>query len=169
MDVISYLIGKKSGGGSSSYNAKIDGTKNYNGSNSFIQIVTEIGDIDTSKFTNLTNFFKNCQNLKTAPNIDLSKIISLDNLFTNCYVLENVPIYDVSKALTMSSMFSNCYALSDTSLDNILQMCIGATRYGGTKTLYAIGLRKTYYTNEKIQSLPHYNDFITAGWTTGLD
>jgi hypothetical protein len=46
-------------------------------------------------------------------------------------------------------------------------MCINATSYTGTKTFSKFGFNSGYYAASKIQSLPSYQDFITAGWTIG--
>lgn len=62
-------------------------------------------------------------------------------------------------------MFSRCSSLSNESLNNILEMCINATSYTGTKTLKQIGLTSSQATT--CQSLSNWNDFVTAGWTTG--
>ena len=67
----------------------------------------------------------------------------------------------------MYRMFFYCFSLSDTSLDNILQMCINATSYTATKTLNHIGIYLDTYPASRIQALPHYQDFLDAGWTIG--
>ena len=65
----------------------------------------------------------------------------------------------------MESMFNNCPKLSDNSLNNIMQMCINAVSYTGTKTLKYIGLSQTQATT--CQSLSNWSAFTNAGWTTG--
>lgn len=168
MDVFSYLLGKKSGGGKNTI--IFDNSKTYTNTDGLVSLITKFNDLDFGNRTALQGFFKNCKNLIVAPFFDMSKMTNINNLFTNCYELKEVPLYDTSSVVSMASMFSNCYALNDESLDTILQMCINSSSdYSGTKTLYALGLRKTYYTDEKIQSLAHYDDFIDAGWTTGLE
>jgi len=68
----------------------------------------------------------------------------------------------------MRYMFTLCSNLTDESLDNILQMCINTTSvYTRPKTLTELGFNVGYYSASRIQSLPHYNDFINAGWTIG--
>ena len=64
-------------------------------------------------------------------------------------------------------MFTGCVKLTDNSLNNILQICINATLYTGTKTLYTLGFRSNKYSVERIQALSNYQAFIDAGWTIG--
>ena len=56
-------------------------------------------------------------------------------------------------------------SLTNESLDNILQFCITSKIENGT--LKYLGLTSNYYPATTIQSLPHYQDFINAGWTIG--
>lgn len=127
----------------------------------------EFSLFDTSNVTNMMLAFGNCIRLKSIPQFDTSKVETMNNTFSTCYELRDVPILNTSKVTNMQNMFTNCRSLSDDSLDNILQMCINATIYTGTKTLYFLGLRSNYYPESKIQSLPHYQSFINAGWSIG--
>lgn len=107
--------------------------------------------------------FKNCSSLVTAPTItNFDKITAMNGFFNGCTLLENIPIYDTSSITSWSSAFANCSSLTDTSLDNILVMCINATSYNGTKKLSTLGVSNTYDT--RIQALTHYQDFLDAGW-----
>ena len=65
----------------------------------------------------------------------------------------------------MNGMFQSCTLLTQESLNNILQMCINATSFTGTKTLKYLGLSSTQATT--CQSLSNYQAFLNAGWTTG--
>ena len=103
--------------------------------------------------------------IKEVPLLDISALTSITSFFQDFKSLETVPVLDTSHITNMSNMFTRCWALSDESLDNILQMCINATSYTKTKKLYAIGIDSTNYPAERIQALPHYQDFINAGWS----
>lgn len=59
--------------------------------------------------------------------------------------------------------------LTDASLDNILQMCINATSYTETKTLAELGLSNYRASVSRVEALPHYQDFLNAGWTIGYE
>ena len=127
--------------------------------------------LDTSNVTNMSGLFRNTK-IKTAPLFNTEKNENFSEMFSNCIYLVDVPIYDTSLVVNnvrKSDMFVNCSALNDNSLDNILQMCINMPlTSSATKTLYSIGIRNaTYYPASRIQALPHYQDFIDAGWTIG--
>ena len=111
------------------------------------------------------SFFYYCENLVEAPLFDTSGVINMITMFQGCTLLSTIPIYNTSSVENMNSMFAFCGNLTDTSLDNILQMCINAISYTGTKTLSTLGVITEYYPTSRIEALPHYQDFINAGWT----
>lgn len=195
MDLPSYIMGKKSSGGggggadiSEYFTSSIESGTSYAGGFAFmvkkIPETTEVATtnlsnafnnfrgvsiplIDTSNVTNMSSMFIQCINITSIPLLNTSKAKNMSGMFSNCSNLTTVPILDTKSATNMQSMFSGCTSLSDDSLDNILQMCIGATSYYLTKTLSQLGFTSTYYPASKIQGLPHYQDFIDAGWTIG--
>lgn len=172
MEITSYLLGKKSsggGGGGGNNNVFVDTESDlvYDFNGGIKSYITNIDVIDTSDKTNFRGMFKYCRALKTIPLLDTSNGTSFQECFYDCELLENLPVLDLSKATNIKNAFQYCNSLSDTSLDNILQMCIGATSYQATKTLSFIGFESTKYPASKIESLPHYQDFINAGWTIG--
>lgn len=122
---------------------------------------------DTSSGEYMEYMFASCYSIVSCPLIDTSSAKDMSFMFQNCSSLQNVPILSTSSVTNMNSMFTSCTKLTDESLDNILQMCINATSYSGTKTLSTLGFRSTSYKVAKIQALPHYQDFINAGWTIG--
>ena len=125
--------------------------------------------VDTSITTNMRYMFSTCRYLCALPLLNTSRVTNMEGMCSNMARLKDVPVFDTSSATNMSNIFSQTSALTDESLDNILQMCINATSYSGTKTFKTvIGPNMgTYYPTSKIQSLPHYQDFIDAGWTIG--
>ena len=126
--------------------------------------------LDFSNVTNCTSTFSYCYKLKSIPLLNTSKVRSVSNMFNSCSRIEDIPLLDTSNVdnyYGFNSFVYDCPNLTDTSLDNILQMCINATKYGGTKTLQYVGLRSNKYPVSRIQALPHYQDFIDAGWTIG--
>lgn len=124
--------------------------------------LTTVNSFNTSTVNNTRYVFKGCSSLITAPALDTGNSTLFNEMFNGCTLLENVPIYDTSKNTNFTSMFNQCPALSDTSLDNILVMCINATAYTGNKKLSQLGIANTYDT--RLSGLTHYNDFIDAGW-----
>lgn len=111
-------------------------------------------------------FFKDFGSLVEAPMIT-NKLKNISTMYDGCYSLVSVPIYDTSEVTNAQNTFRYCTSLSDTALDNILQMCANTTSsYGGTKTLAYLGItNQTYFPTSRIEALPHYQDFINAGWT----
>ena len=156
--------------------------------------IETIADIDTSSATELTTLFSNCPKLKYIPNIDTSNATSLWMTFAGCETITTVPQLNTNKVTDMrdtfggcinlidipvldtssvtqfgswryGSTFGNCNSLSNDSLNNILQMCINAVSYTGTKTLKYLGLTQAQATT--CTTLSNYAAFTAAGWTTG--
>ncbi len=149
--------------------------------------------VDTSNVTDMSEMFRGCSNLRDVPELfckyncgcgsmfqNCSNLISVGmtnignnatKMFAYCTELKDVSITSASYVTSVNSlqnMYQSCLKLTNESLDNILQMCISATQYGGTKTLAYLGITDTTaYPSSRIQALPHYQDFINAGWTIG--
>lgn len=126
-----------------------------------------IGLIDTSNVTNMSGMFNNCSSLTVIPQFNTSLVSDMSNMFYGATALTTVPVLNTSSVTNFESMFQNCRNLTNDSLNNILTMCINASSYSGTKTLYQLGFRSNNYSAARIQALSNYNDFITAGWTIG--
>jgi hypothetical protein len=130
---------------------------------------SELREIALLNTSNVTNMFRTFQGSKltTIPLFDTKNVTNMQQTFMSINTLENVPLLNTSKVTNMVNMFSNDTALTDQSLDNILQMCIDATSYTGTKTLSTLGFISGNYPATRIQALSNYQDFIDAGWTIG--
>lgn len=153
--------------------------------------MTLFPDVDTSNLTILN--FHNCSYLMAiSDNLDYSSITKFENfcnstsifnapkiknfpsavrncntMFAYCSKLEIVPIYDLTNVTNVYNMFASCNRLTDESLDNILQSLILATGVS-TKTLNNVGINNTSkYPVSRMEALPHYQDFIDAGWSLG--
>lgn len=126
---------------------------------------------DMSSVTKASEMFRDCHSLKSIPKFNTSNVTTMNRMFANCYSLTTVPFLDTSStagAGGITSMFENVNNLTNESLDNILQMCITATLFTGTKNLVSLGIRNSVsYPTSRIQALPHYQDFLDAGWTIG--
>lgn len=122
---------------------------------------------DTSKATIMYNMFYNCYAIKSIPQFNTSNVENMATMFSNCFALVTVPQFNTSKVTNFNNMFNSCSSLSDDSLNNILSMCINATSYTGTKTLYQLGFRSSNYSTSKIEGLSNYQAFTNAGWTIG--
>lgn len=132
----------------------------------FCGYITDLPMLDMSNVTSMKNFASD-SHTTTVPQYNTSKVKDMSYSFQNCTSLLNVPLLNTSKVTNFRSAFQNCPNLTDQSLDNILQMCINAPSYTSTKTLARLGFTSTNYPASRIQALPHYQDFIDAGWTIG--
>lgn len=166
MDITSYLLGKNSsgGGGGSDLDWSAIGfeqrpqaiDEDYN----YAKQIKE-NWIPTSS---MKEKFQSDSKLAIMPLVDTSEVTNFRMAFRTCPRLTTVPVLDTSSANDLSYMFYDTPNLSNESLDNILQMCINASSYTGAKTLRSLSLSSSYYSDEKIQALPHYQAFINAGW-----
>lgn len=123
--------------------------------------------VDTSIATSTQSMFFGCTNLIEVPLINTGNSTTMKTMFNGCSNLTTIPSFDASKVTNFESMFLNCPKLSDESLNNILEMCIGAIAFSGSKTLTSLSISNSYYSAERIQALSNYQDFIDAGWTIG--
>ena len=116
-----------------------------------------------------TGLFRNCKKITAFSSLSFSKLENMEQMFEYCTALTTIPIIDTSKIIIMTNAFANCPNLSNTSLNNILQMCINATHYNSTsnktKTLKEIGLSKSQAI--ACMELSNYSAFENAGWTIG--
>ena len=138
------------------------GTSNYGYMSKFIK---KIPNNVTVSGTDLGYCFAYCSNITELPYFDTSNVTSIAVMCKNCSNLVTVPTYNTGKVTNFSNMFQSCPSLSSESLNNILAMCIGATSYTNTKTLAKLGLTEAQATI--CEGLSNYQDFLTAGWTTG--
>ncbi len=130
------------------------------------RLITTFPASDTSKVTDMYCMCTGCRVLTEIPQLDLSNVTNMEAAFYGCTALTTIPLSNAPKITNMNYTFGNCPNLTDTSLDNILQICVSAVKIS-TKTLASIGLTSTNYPASRIQALPHYQNFIDAGWTIG--
>lgn len=71
-----------------------------------------ISQTDTSKVTNTSYMFKDCNNLTTIPMLDTSKAVDISFMFYNCSKLRTTPTLDASNATIATNMFYGCTSLS---------------------------------------------------------
>ena len=144
------------------------GTNRNSGYSGWDHMLKKIPATTTVSGTSLKWAFSSIVNtsLTQAPYLDTSQVTNMEQMFYGSAYFTTIPLYNTSSVTTMQGAFSYINGLTDTSLDNILQMCINATNYTETKTLSSLGITNaTYYPTSRIQALPHYQDFINAGWT----
>ena len=122
--------------------------------------------LNVSNVTTAYGMFQFCYALETIPAFNFARATNMNYVFSGCKSLKNVPVISVPSALGMEKMFENCENLTNESLNNILSICINSgITASGRKNLKYIGLTSTQATT--CQSLSNWDDFVTAGWSTG--
>lgn len=121
--------------------------------------------INTQNITDMSHAFDGCSKLTAIPEFSTINLTKFYYTFYNCSSLVTVPMLSTRNISTINNPFSGCTSLSNESLNNILQMCINATSYTGTKTLEQVGLTEDQATI--CETLSNYQAFLDAGWTTG--
>ena len=142
-------------------------SSNTNTVQSLLQSCQRLAKLPMINFENIVyanTFAYDCRLIETIPQYVTSSLAYADSMFNSCNNLKNVPLLDTSNIVSMNYMFRYCLLLTDESLDNILQMCINAVSYTGTKKLLTIGIDTNTY-RTRIPNLPHYQDLLNAGWT----
>ena len=127
-------------------------------------------ELDLSSCTTCYQAFQNCTSLYSAPY--LNNILTGGNfqqMFWNCSSLRILPPYNLGSPSNLTNMFQGTGSnLEEASRINILFMLAGCT-YSGTKTLAHLGFTSSMYSAASWQALPHYNDFVSAGWSIGYN
>lgn len=129
-----------------------------------------LDNVDFSNYSSsrIDDMFRGCQNIKEIHFNNFNTVLSSAKYtFYNCKNLETcnfdaINLGGVEYISQLDTMFGNTSKLTDDSLDRLLVMCINC---GTTGSLWNIGLG--YYNVARIQALPHYQEFINAGWTIG--
>lgn len=130
----------------------------------YCQSLEAIPLLDTSNCTNMSGMFQHCEKIEEVPLLDTRNVTNMNYMFNYCTNLITIPVLDTSKVKNMPS-FQGCGKLSNDTLNNIMQMCINATSFTGTKTLRGLSLTRAQATT--CQSLSNYQAFLNAGWSTG--
>ena len=67
---------------------------------------------DTSKGTDFSYMFQNCNNLTTIPQINTSKGTDFSYMFQKCSKITEIPFLDTSSGTNFNYMFQNCSSLT---------------------------------------------------------
>ena len=130
------------------------------------EYLTIVPSLNTSNVTRMEGTFINCTSLTTISQLDTSNVMGMGYMFSGCNSLTTIPILNTSNVTEMSDMFLDCSELTDTSLDNILSMCINATNIDmSERTLQYIGLSEEQA--ETCTTLSNWQTAESAGWSTG--
>lgn len=127
-------------------------------------------ELDLSSCTTCYRAFYNCTSLYSAPYLNNIRTGgNFQQMFWNCSSLRILPPYNLGSPSNLTNMFQDTGSnLEEASRINILVM-LAACTYSGTKTLAHLGFTASMYSAASWQALPHYNDFVSAGWSIGYN
>ena len=110
--------------------------------------------------------FIGCNSLINAPNIYFPNVVTFSNMFSNCVRLRNVPEYNASKVYNMGMMFRYCNNLSNTSIQDIINMCLNSDIPASNKNLSTSNYSSPFY-DTKFYNVYYSNrlaELNAAGW-----
>ena len=168
MDLFSYKLGKKAGGGggdTGDYNAKF-GEISTSLDHGLTDVLTKIKKIDF-KYTNMSAVFDNFIELTEVETIDCHNIVTnLSGAFYNCKKLTNVNIINTNSLTNVSIMFYNCQSLSVMPIFNTSQVTSTARMFHNCQSLTEALLFDTSNVTDmstmfsgctKLEKVPIYN------------
>ena len=85
---------------------------------------------DTSKVTNFSSAFYQCQKLIKCPNIDMTSATNASYMFYYCTALRNIPFFNTPNLSNMSNMFNNCNNLKSIPLLDCSRVSSMSTMFG---------------------------------------
>ena len=91
--------------------------------------INNFSRLDTSKVTNMSCMFLDCNNLTTIPQLDTSNVIDMNSMFSRCSKLTTIPQLDTSKATDMNYMFSDCHSLEKIDITKLADAPYVFTHY----------------------------------------
>lgn len=115
MDLTSYLLGKKAGGGGGGYPKLSPTTFTFENNYEIEEI--NLSGLDANYMTTLGALFSNCSNLSSIIWGDFLQttynITDIISMFENCYLLESIDLsqFDSSNLLNMETAFKGCTSL----------------------------------------------------------
>lgn len=69
--------------------------------------------LDISELTDLSEMFKDCEQLRIVPDIDTANVLNMSSMFEGCYSLRDIPYMDTSQVTNMTKMFCGCSSLKN--------------------------------------------------------
>ena len=85
--------------------------------------IENLENLNTSKVTNMTSMFHNCNNLLSLnlSSLYTNNVTSMSNMFSNCTSLSdlNLSNFDTINVVSMNNMFANCSSLTTLNLTTL--------------------------------------------------
>ena len=126
-----------------------------------VQMPSDFKPTDISQMFMQSNF-KGIQTFDTSLATDFSQLCS------GCSELTTFPLLNVTSCTSMVKMVQSCSKLNQTSIDNILQMCISATsNITQSERRFSVlyGANPPSSIQNKITGSSYYQSFIDSGWS----
>ena len=105
----------------------------YNGTNADF-----MANLDTSKVTNMSYMFSNCNNLTTIPPLNTSNVTNTSYMFYGCSKLTSVPQLNTSNVTNTSYMFQNCTNLTTIPPLNTSKVTTTSYMFSGCTNLTSV-------------------------------
>ena len=89
-----------------------------------------LGNLDTSKVTNMSSMFNGCNGMTTLDlgNLNTSKVTNMSSMFKSCSKLKlsthDVEKFDTSNVINMQSMFDGCRSITTLDLSSFDTACV---------------------------------------------
>ena len=129
--------------------------------------ITNISNFNTVNVTNMSNMFYSCNHLTSIPLFDTSNVVNTFGMFNGCINLIDVPQFDTNKVTTIRYMFTQCNNLSNSTIQNIVNMCLNSNLASATyknlrntntySPLFNTKYNSSYYSNR-------LSELNAAGW-----
>ena len=140
-------------------------TKATDVSHMFCYVPCNLSNFDLSNVVYMNSFAEHTP-MVSLPNWNLNKVQYINNAFALGKNLKDVPQYNLSSAVNMGQMFAYCNNLTNTSINNIINMCIAAVNVVNknlmTTSAYSplafTKFNNSYYT-------AYHSQLRAAGWT----
>ena len=192
MELASYILGKKSGGGGTGdidwsaigYNGtpiEIVNAYNYalqikeewtkpismanNFSNNTHLVYMPLVEINPNA-TNMSGMFLGCADLQVVPKLDTKNITNISNMFYQCVALTDIPQFDTSKVNTIEGMFRGAVNLETVPLLDCSSVVHCTNAFYGCSGLKNVGglkdIGKAYLTTTSENYIEYMVDFSNS-------
>ena len=147
------------------YCPKFDTSKETDMTRMFYQCnsLTSVPLFDTSNVEGMYGVFYQCTSLTSVPLFDTSKVTNMGSMFSGCSSLTSIPQLDTSKVTNMSSMFQNCNSLTSVPLFDTSNVTDMPFMFSGCSSLASVPLFDTSKVTNMFFMFQNCNSLTTLG------
>ena len=144
---------------------KFDTSKETDMTRMFYQCnsLTSVPLFDTSNVEGMYGVFYQCTSLTSVPLFDTSKVTNMGSMFSGCSSLTSIPQLDTSKVTNMSSMFQNCNSLTSVPLFDTSNVTDMPFMFSGCSSLASVPLFDTSKVTNMFFMFQNCNSLTTLG------